>query len=337
MRSVFGNFMKEVFFRIAITIFLFGVYFEIMSVETFILSIVVVYALRMFIMFVYALKVYTPKFSFGFPNSYKKILQYSSLIVIAGSISIILLDIDKVMIGKYLALENVAFYNVAIFIATVIVVPTRSMSQITAPITARLINEKQWTELEFLYKKTSLTLLIISGWIFLLIISNINQLYLLIDPVYSAGLFVVLLISLVKLFENMLGNNAAIITNSEYYIWLVILGVFLAVLTIGLNIWLIPKYGINGVAIATFCSLFLYNVLKIILVYKKHRIQPFGIASLKVLLLIGVLATSYWFDFGFHPMLNILLKTIILTLTYFTVIHVTRLSEDISGLFNKRV
>lgn len=71
MRSVFGNFMKEVFYRIAITIFLFGVYFEIMSVETFILSIVVVYALRMFIMLVYALKVYTPKFSFGFPNSYK--------------------------------------------------------------------------------------------------------------------------------------------------------------------------------------------------------------------------------------------------------------------------
>ncbi len=333
MKSVFGNFMKEVFHRVLIMLLLLGVHFELLTVEYFIWSLVLVYFSRLLFMKLYAINLKFPKFVFCFPKNTVSILKYSLLIIVAGSVSLVLLDIDKVMIGKYIPIENVAYYNVAIFIAMVIVVPARAMHQITYPITAQLINSKKWDELKVLYQKSSLTLFIISGWIFLLIILNIKQLYLIIPEEYSSGLFVVLLISLSKLLDNLLGINNAILYNSDYYRWTVVLGVFLALLTIILNVVFIPLYGIDGAAVATVISLLLYSLSKIIVVNRKFKMHPF--TKKTAITFLGILLLSlcfYFWDFRFHPLLNITLKSLLLSLIYFLFVFKGNLSDDVSKL-----
>jgi O-antigen/teichoic acid export membrane protein len=333
MQSVLGNFMKEVFHRVLIMLLLFGVYFEWLTVEQFIWSLVLVYFSRLLLMKLYAIRLKFPSFIFTFPKNTVSILKYSLMIIIAGSVSLILLDIDKVMIGKYIPIENVAYYNVAIFIAMVIVVPARAMHQITYPLTAQLINSKKWTELKILYQRSSLTLFIISGLIFLLIVLNINQLYLILPEDYRNGLFVVFLISLSKLLDNLLGINNAILYNSDYYRWTIILGVFLAILTIVLNLAFIPLYGIDGAAIATVISLLLYSLSKIIVVNWKFKMHPFTQKTGIVFIGIVCLSLSFYFwDFSFHPFINIVLKSLMVSLVYFLFVYKGNLSEDISGL-----
>lgn len=333
MKSAFGNFMKEVFHRILISFLLFAVYLEWLSASQFIWSLVVVYFLRMFVIKLYAFRLHTPKITFKKPQNFSAIIKYSILIIFAGSVSLILLDIDKVMIGSYIPIENVAYYNVAVFIAMVIAVPSRSMAQIATPLTAQLINAKQWVQLKDLYQKSSLTLLVISGWIFLLIVLNVKQMYLLIDPVYSVGLQVVFIISIAKLAENILGNNNAIIINSDYYRWMIALGIFLAVTTIVLNMLLIPKYGIYGAAIATTFSLILYSALKISLVKIKFKMHPFTKGTYKTFLLIFVIYTTCFFwDFNMHPVVNIAIKSAVITVVYFSVILKWDLSIDVSNM-----
>lgn len=335
MQSVFGNFMKEVFHRIIIMILLFAVYFEYLDADAFVWSLVWVYFFRMLVMKIYAYQLKFPKLIFQFPKNKKQIFIYSSIMIIAGSIALLLLDIDKVMIGKYIPIENVAYYNVGIFIAMVIIVPSRAMHQITYPITAQLLNSKNWEELEKLYKKSSLTLFVISGWVFLMIVLNINQLYLLIPEEYSAGLFVVLLISVSKLFDNLLGINNAILYSSEYYKWTVVLGIFLAVLTISLNVLLIPNYGIDGAAVATFISLFLYSLAKIFLVKSKFKMHPFSRETFKVFVLIGLTYSFFYgWDFQFHALINIALKSFIFSFGYFIFIYKGNISEDLNALFH---
>ena len=51
------------------------------------------------------------------------------------------------------------------FIATVIMVPSRAMHQITYPITAKLMSENKHEELNELYKKVFITLQVIGGLI----------------------------------------------------------------------------------------------------------------------------------------------------------------------------
>ena len=318
MKSVFGNFMKEVFVRLGVTVLLIILYLDFITVTTFLKALVALYLLRTIIMKLYAYSLKRPRLHFKFPKNTSTILKYSFLIIIGGSTAVVLLEIDRFMINQFIKIENVAYYSVAIFIATVISVPARAMHQITYPLTAQILNEKDMHALKQLYQKSSLTLFLMSGLIFILIVLNLNDLYALLPKTYSGGLVVVVLIGLAKVFDAILGNNNAILYNSDHYRWVLLMGVFLALLTIGLNLWLIPVYGLNGAALATFLAIGIYNMAKFFYVRSKFGIQPLTLATFKVvclLLLVGIL--FYIVPFTFHPVLNILLKSTALVIIYF--------------------
>src|SRR5690606_10852647 len=159
-------------------------------------------------------------------------------------------------------------------------------------------------DLAILYKKSSITLYIVSGLIFLLIIVNVNELYKIIPEQYSGGLTVVLLISLAKLSENIVGNNNSIIFNSNYYRMILFFGVILAIITILLNMFFIPMWGITGAAIATLIAFVVYNSLKVYFVWIRFKIHPFSKSTLFTTLTIISLSLSFYFwEFGFHPVI----------------------------------
>lgn len=340
-KTIFGNFMKEVFHRLGITLLLVLLAFHLITIDTFLIALVFVYVARMLVMSIYAYNLKQPKFirhtirsirtPSKRPQNFMAIIKYTTLIIIAGSVASLLLDLDKVMLGLYEEIENVAFYSVAIYIATVIAVPARAMHQITYPMVAKMLNEKQYDEMRKLYHKSSLTLFVIASLLFLLIICNLESLYDMVIKSYSAGFYVVLFIGAAKLLDNCLGINNAILYNSDYYRIILVLGVLLVIVAIILNTVFIPLFGINGAAIATFVASVLYTVFKIIIVYKKFGMQPFTKASLKTLILLVVFfAAFYFWDFSFHPFVNIILKSIVLGASYVLAIYFLNISSDVT-------
>lgn len=336
MQTVFGNFMKEVFHRVGAMILLILIYFKAITIDVFLMGIVGVYIIRALLMMFYAFGKRLPVFRFNRIDRLSEILKYSSLIIIAGSVATIILDLDKFMINNYLEIETVAYYSVAVFIATVIAVPQRAMHQILLPLTAQFLNNNNKEELRDLYQRSSLTLYVVSGFIFLLIVLNINELYEIIPEEYGGGLVVVFLISIAKLYDNLLGNNNAILFNSDYYRVVLLFGVILAVLAVVLNMILIPKYGINGSALATFVAILVYNTIKVYFVKLKFKMLPFSSETLKlsVLLIVMVVGFYYW-DFPFNPFVNIALKSMVIGIVYGTLVYKLKLSEDISMTMDK--
>jgi len=336
LKSVFGNFMKEIFVRICVTVLLILLYFNHISLAFFLKAVVGAYLLRTLIMKVYAYHLYLPRFNFQFPKDTKAILQYGILMVLGGSVALILTEIDKVMINQFIALENVAYYGVTVYIATVISVPNRSMNQITYPMTAGYLNAGNFFELENLYKKTSLTSFIASGLLFILILLNIEDLYQLIPESYRGGFVIVFLIGLAKVFDSFLGNINAILYYSKYYTTVLVLGVLLAVTTIVLNLWLIPKWGIEGAALASFIAIFLFNSIKMSFVKIKFGFFPFGKGTFKILVTLLLMGFLFWqLNFAFHPLLNIALKSTIIMVMYLGILYRFNISEDISGLISR--
>ncbi|WP_372937319.1 polysaccharide biosynthesis C-terminal domain-containing protein [Seonamhaeicola sp.] len=336
MKTVFGNFLKEVFHRVGAMVLLFLLHFKVIDIEQFMIGLVGVYLIRMLVMKIFAFIIKFPVIMFKRLNNIKSIIKYSALIVIAGSVATILLDVDKVMLGKYIPIEQIAYYNVAIFIAAVIAVPQRSMHQILLPLSAKYLNDKDFDSLGDLYKKSSLNLLVVGGLIFLLITLNINQLYLLIDEEFSVGLYVVLLISIAKLYDSVLGSSNAILFNSDYYKIVLILGVVLVVLMVALNMIFIPLFGINGAALATFIAVFFYNTGKLYFVYRYFKLLPFTLNTIKAISLIFIIALLFYFwDFSFHPVLNIALKSLLIGVIYLFVVLKFKVSYDISEIVNK--
>lgn len=333
MQSVYGNFLKEIGLRILISIFLLGVYFHIITVEQFITATMFAYLISMFLMLFYANKVQPISFKFKVPSNAKAILVYSSFIILSGSVANMLLDIDKTMLNQYIEIEKISYFIVAGFIATVIAVPSRSMHQITYPITAKLMIENKYDELNDLYKKTSITLQIVGGLVYVGILVNINQIYLLLPKSYSEGIFVVFIIGLSKYFDLILGNNNSIIFNSKYYRAVLFLGLLLGFFAITLNMILIPLYYIKGAAIATLISITLYSIAKLLFVVLKMKLYPFTVKNIYALL-IGLLCffCFYYWDFSFHPIINIILKSILVTLLYVGLVYKANLSGDVNGV-----
>lgn len=336
LKSVFGNVLKELYNRVVVMILLFLVFFDVISKPEFIYYLTATYFIRMFIMMIYALKLYRPKFTFSLPKNYLEVLKYSGYIILAGSAGAILLDIDKVMIPAKKAIEYTAYYSVGVYIGSVIEAPGRAMAQILQPLTAKALNEGNSAEVDSLYKKSSINLLLISGLIFLLINLNIIELYKMIPAKYSDGVLVVLMISFAKLYIMALGSNGAIISNSKYYKILLPYGIAMALSVYFLNHWLIDLIGINGAALSTLIVILFFNTVKIWYVKYKFKMLPF---TSKTLLLVFVIAflygTFYFLNFDFHPIINILLKSVLIILIYLITVSRLKISEDVNQLLRK--
>ena len=336
MHSVFGNFIKEVGLRSASLFLLVGVYYNWITVEGFVYATAVVYLLALLITMFYAFRIEKPVFQFTIPKNTKDVLVYTFYIILSGSVANLLLDGDKMILNQYMNIENIAYYSVATYIALVISVPSRSMHQIVYPITAKLMHENKHDEMDILYKKTSINLQVVGGFVMLGIFVNINKLYELVPPEYAGGILVVFMIGLSKYFDLILGNNNAIIFNTKYYRTVLFLGVLLVILTIGLNMIFIPIYGIIGSAFATLLSITLYSLAKLLFVVKKLDLYPFTKQTLYSIALTLVLFLAFYFwDFPFHPMISIGLKSILVTIAYVYFNYKFAISIEINQVMDK--
>ena len=335
--SIFGNFIKEIFARVCTSVLLFAVYFQWLTNEQFIYAIVIVYGLRTLIMKIYAFYICKPTLIFKLPSNIKEILSFSMYIIVAGSAAGVLLEIDKFMIPQMEQIAQVAYYSVGIYIASVVAIPTRAMQQITTSITAKDMNENNMIEVENLYKQTSINLLIIGGLLFLLINLNIADLYELINkPQFTNGIWIVLIISVSKLMELALGTGNSILVNSKFYKIFFYISLAMAISVILLNKWLINLIGINGAAMATLIVVTVYSIFKIIYIKVKLKMQPFSIHTIKIIAVVLAIFTAFCFwNFSFHPILNIVLKSIIIGVIYLVLIRKLQISKDINLLLYK--
>jgi O-antigen/teichoic acid export membrane protein len=317
MHSVFGNFIKEVGLRLFALLALVFVYFKWITVIEFVYVTAGIYFVAFLVTMFYAFYIKKPVFQFGIPTNVKSIMEYTFYIILSGSVANLLLDGDKMILNQYMKIENIAYYSVATYIALVISVPSRAMHQITYPITAKLMHENKHDELNSLYKKTSINLQMVGGFVMLCIFVNINQLYEIMPKDYAGGVLVVFLIGLSKYFDLILGNNNAIIFNTKYYRAVLFLGVFLVVVTVALNVIFIPIYGIMGSAFATLLSITLYSLAKLLFVVKRLHLYPFTNQTLYSMALTFALFLAFYFwKFPFNPLISIVLKSILVTIAY---------------------
>lgn len=335
MQSVFGNFISEVLVRIIVMVMLFGVHWNWLTKDAFIYGLVIAYFLQFAVMKAYAMSVKMPTLSFKLPRNSKEIFGYSFFIILSGSVAVLLMDFDKVMIPAYENIGSNALYSVAIFIATVIAVPSRAMLQIIYPITAKLMSENKHDELQDLYQKSAINLQVFGGLIMLGIFLNIKQIYHMIPEEYSGGIAVVFLIGLSKFYDVIQGNNNAIILNTKYYRWVLVFGLLLVVMMIGLNMIFIPMYGIVGAALATLISVIVYNSIKLWFVVKKMNLFPFTKNTLLSFgIIIVVFLLFYFWDFSFHPIVNIVLKSILISIVYMYCNYRLVISAEINQVIN---
>ena len=331
LKSVFGNFLKEVYPRLLTFLLLIFYATGIINLDNFINYLIVGYYLRLIIVMGYSFKLYFPRFEFYLPKSWKQMLRYSFLIFLSGASASLILDIDKSMIFSLISEENVAFYAVALYITAVIEAPGRAMFQITSPLVAKALNENDKLNLEKLLKKSSLNLIIVSGIIFLIINLNLIDFYKILNKEgYASATGVVIIVSIGKFFSISMGCLNNIISNSKYYIYVFWFSVSSAILAIILNFVLIKSHGIIGAAIATLAVIIFINSCKILLVYFLFKIHPYSLKTMEVFISLVVIYGLIYFIPSFQSSwISIFIRSVLILFLFSIPFFSFRWSKDI--------
>jgi O-antigen/teichoic acid export membrane protein len=344
LKIVIPTLIRDIQLRLSITVLIALFALGIISFDLLIQVLLGVYALMVISIFGYlkSIQSFSFKLDFSFLNKkvLKEIVTYSLFMLIGAGGTQIVLQIDSIMVSGQLGLEATGIYTIAFFIGIVIEMPRRSIAQISSALIAQAFEKEDIPAVNKLYKQTAINQMIIGSLLLIGIWANLENLYSLIPngQLYISGINVVLFIGLGKLSDMAFGTNGEIIVMSKHYKFNVIAVAILAFLTIGLNLILIPKYGIEGAAIASFLAMLIFNISKFLFVWIKFKIQPFSINTLKFLAIVAVVL------FGnqlLPPLENvffdILVRSIAITILFAILTLGLKVSVEVNGLFKKLI
>ena len=115
-------------------------------------------------------------------------------------------------------LSIVGAYSLYLFIATVISIPMRALAKISIPIITNSWKENDIKQISDIYKRTSLIQIIFGVLLYIGIIINKENLFVILNkPEYSANFAIFYFLGLAILIDVTVGLNSEIIASSKYY------------------------------------------------------------------------------------------------------------------------
>lgn len=340
-KTVFPNLLREIISRLLLSVLVLLYFSNILSFDQFIIGSVVTYLICLLLLIIYLWQQGDISIQSDFKSlpqdKFPELIKYS-LLSFAGMAGMILIGkIDSMMVSSMLGLESNAIYTTAFYMATVIEIPRRALSQITMPLISKAFEQNELSEVARLYRKTSINQFIIGSLVLIGVWINLDAIFSLMPKGenYELGKWVVIIVGFGKLMDMLFGPSSEIIVLSRYYQFNILLVLTLASIVIISNNLLIPLYGIEGAAWGSALALVLFNIVKFIFIYLKYRIQPFEWATVKVLV-IGVLTLllNIFLPLQENIFFDILLRSSAITAFYSWLIIWSEASEDANGIFN---
>lgn len=338
--SVTGSFLNEVVMRALIIVLLIVHYFELISFPVFMVGFVGTYCIEPFYLLIYLYRHGELTLSYPKLDKRAKFIKgmgiYGAYSLLGGLATLLVGNIDIIMLGAMTNLSDTAVYAIAFYVGSVIAVPQRSINKIAVPILAGLIKEKAFTRVESLYKRTSLTQVISGVLLYIGIWANMHNLMDLLPEEYHGAEWVIIIIGAAKLFNMATGINGNIIMNSKYFRFDLYTNLLLIAITITSNYFFIQYWGMLGAAIATALSIFIYNFIKFIFVWIKFDMQPFRWNALAVLIIAAIcLGISWQIPYLYNFVIDLVVRSGIITIIFTGSILLFDLSEDVKNLLQE--
>ena len=342
-RIAIPTFIREVYLKLAnvLVILLFGLGWY--NFDWMLYLMIASYGLAVVILLVYIYQL--GKFSLRFDvkrlkdGMFRQMIYFGLFVVMGGVGTQVVYFIDRTMLSGGEGLTNAAIFIIATYIAGIIEIPRKTITQISTPLVSNSLRQNDMAHVQELYHKSSLNQLLAGGLVFLLIWTNIDGIFSLLPKadIYRQGKHVVLLLASAKLFEMATGVNGEIINYSKYYRYATLLMIVMACLAIGANAYLIPRYGIDGAALATTITTLVFALSKVGLVWVFFRILPFtfsGVKALAVLVLVYCVSLLLpdWNGSLWLVLLSIIGRSLVLAGLFAGLILWFRVSEDMNGL-----
>jgi len=203
------------------------------------------------------------------------ILKRSAPMAISATSFLLMQSLDVLMLKQFTDYESVAIYSVAVKLTLLVSVVLSSVNTVLGPQIAKDFNQKNTLALRLKIKKST-------RLIFMSTTPIIIGLALLGDPIlelFGAGyqqantpLLILLAGQMINAFCGSVGVYLNMTNKQTTFQWIIASAV---VVNVFLNWMLIPRYGMQGAAIATSASMIMWNVTAVLYVYWKDKTATF--------------------------------------------------------------
>lgn len=339
--SVISNFLKETVFRIITCILILLFYFKLISFQVFIYLFAFQFLAIFLFLFIYLIKTNNLHFNFSISRVtkkfWKKMLSMQVLLYGGTLIASIAATIDSFIIASILGLKAVGIFVFAQYIANVLQVPQRSIQAVSSSFLSRAWKDKNYPEINRIYSRSCINLLIMSLFLFGNIWLNVKEgiTVLNIQNDYLDGMKVLFILSMVRVIDAGTGLNAMVINTSTFWRFDFISGVVLIGLRFPLTYYLIKQYGIVGSAIAELVAYGIYNFIRYEFLRRKFNMQPFNLKTVYVILLSLTAYGVCYFAFSqFSGWTSIFLNGIVFSVIMIGGVFYLKLTPDAMQLYH---
>lgn len=355
LRIVLPRFIREVGLRVGTLIIYLLYYYKVISFDGVIIAFCVMYGLATLINIIYLLSLQRVSFKieWGYVSEQlrRDFLFYTLFMITSALAGNMIPMLSKFFVAGKTGFRLAGVFTIATNIAALVEMPYRSLGAISRPHISDAMAKKDVDTADNLCKSVALHQFIVGSFVFLLVWINIDFLFDLLPngDIYRLGKWTVLILCLGRLIYSTLGVASTALSYSKYYYYSLIFTIIMAGLSIWLNSWLVPKWDINGGALASVVSYVIYFALLLSFIWWKIRVQPFSRKMLPVALVILALFAlnlawssllTPWFAglfakaiFGIT--LDALLKTSLFLFIGLTAIYKLKVSKSVNDLIDK--
>ena len=332
--STLGTFYKEVVFRLLTLLNLLMLYFSIYDFDAFVLIYILslcfpTLALMAQLMIEGELNL-KPDFSFINKPMARQIASVAFFGILSGIGGIAISNVDKYLVSSFLNLSLTGVYSISFFFGTLILISSRSLIKISAPVLADSWKNTELKTIFAVYHKSCLNQFIVGLFICVGLWANIDNVFRILPEEYASGKYVILFVALANLIEMLAGTSGMIIQTSKYYPFLTYFRAGSIVVLVVSNIILVPLFGITGAALAVLATRVFMTLIKFWFILSKFEMQPYdlkilyglgiGILSLLPAIFIPALDSLY---------LDIIVRSIAVAIIYLVGLILIKPSEEI--------
>jgi O-antigen/teichoic acid export membrane protein len=337
--AVLGTFLREVLLRLInlglIILFL----FDVITFRAYILYFVISQAIPALVIIIYLIREGEFRLT-GFKNFIDKplvneIIKLSFYGILAGLSGIAIINIDKYMVNSIDGLSDAGIYSIAVYFATIILIPARSLGKISVPVIAEAWKKNDVSEINHIYTRSSINQYLIGLLIMAGIFGNLKNIFEFLPAEYINGKLVIIIFSITNIVNVSTGVSQYILGTSYLYRYQTYLMLLLIILVIITNTIMIPIWGMTGAALASLLSMSVYTFLTVFMLWKKYRLWPFSLLHLKATL---VAVAIFFISSLIPPMslyIDVIVRSLVITILFMTAVLLLGLSDEGSDILRK--
>lgn len=212
----------------------------------------------------------------------REVVTFSSVAYGIAGLQFLLAQSDKIVLGYYLDAKHVGIYAVAMALVGFVAIALDSVNQIFSPIISELHAAENHTLLQQLYATLTKWVMVLTIPLALSMIVYARNVMSIFGPSFQFGTTVVMIGAVGQLFNCAVGSVGFLLLMSGNQAQLMKIEAVNVALMIGLNIFLVPRLGIAGAAIATTLTTIITNFWALISVRRILKVFPYNAGYLKL-------------------------------------------------------